>query len=106
MATYELWDERSNQSVGRFPTQPAALHLVRELLEAGDVITVAALVLRLSDWATASTTIASGSELVALARLGTGDEWMRRRSRDDPSGPRMFETTRSETESISERKST
>jgi hypothetical protein len=87
MATYELWDERTGQTIGRWPSKSMALHFVRDLLERGEIITVAALVLRLSDWTSASTAIATGSQLVALARIGTGDEWTRRRSRDDPGGP-------------------
>jgi hypothetical protein len=89
MATYELWDERSKQTIGRWPSESMALQVVRDLLERGDIIAVAALVLRVSDWSSASRTLASGSQLVALARIGTGDEWTRRRTRDDPAGPRL-----------------
>lgn len=88
MATYELWDERTEQTIGRWPSESTALKVVRDLLERGDIIAVAALVLRVSDWSSASRTLASGSQLVALARIGTGDEWTRRRTRDDPAGPR------------------
>jgi hypothetical protein len=89
MATYELWDERTKQTIGRWPTRSMALQVIRELLERGEIIAVAALVLRVSDWSNPSRTLASGSQLVALARIGTGDEWTRRRTRDDPSGPRL-----------------
>jgi hypothetical protein len=89
MATYELWDERTKQTIGRWPTEATALSVVRDLLERGEVIAVAALVLRVSDWSSSSKTLASGLQLVALARIGTGDEWARRRTRDDPAGPRL-----------------
>lgn len=96
MATYELWDERTKQTVGRWPTEAMALHVVRDLLERGEIIAVAALVLRVSDWSSASKTLASGSQLVALARIGTGDEWTKRRTRDDPTGPRLHDAESSD----------
>ena len=66
MALYELWDDRTGRSIGRWQTRSAALQVVSDLLERGDILAVAALVLRHTDWDTASTTIASGSQLVAL----------------------------------------
>ena len=83
MATYELWDERTEQTIGRWPTESMALHVVRDLLDRGEIVAVAALVLRVSDWSTPSSTIATGSQLVAMARVGTGEEWTRNRRRRD-----------------------
>jgi hypothetical protein len=68
MATFELWDERTGRTIGRWPTQDDALAIVRDLLDRGEVITVAALVLRKTDWESSPVVIASGSELGALAR--------------------------------------
>lgn len=79
MATFELWDARTNHAIGRYESKSLALHVVRNFLDRGDIVTVAALVLRQVDWAKPSITIASGANLVALARIGTGEEWTRSR---------------------------
>ena len=68
MATFELWDERTGRAIGRWPAEEDALTVVRDLLDRGEVLTVAALVLRSTDWGRSSILIASGSELGALAR--------------------------------------
>lgn len=90
---YELWDDRQEKSIGRWESQTLALRAVRELLEGDDVMAVAALVLRTYDWNVPTETIAAGSQLVAMARRGTGDEWTQRRVKhtaptepSDPSG--------------------
>lgn len=89
MAMYELWDERKNQTVGRYASKPQALNVVRDFLDRGDIVTVASLVLRESDWGSPSVTIASGASLVALARIGTGEEWTRSRRqwKESPASP-------------------
>jgi hypothetical protein len=74
MATFELWDQRSARAIGRWPTEEDALAIVRDLLDRGEVLAVAALVLRSTDWGRSPIIIASGSELGALAR----------RPRDEP----------------------
>lgn len=68
MATFELWDERTARAIGRWPTEEDALAVVRDLLDRGEVLAVAALVLRSTDWGRAPIVLASGSELGALAR--------------------------------------
>ncbi len=72
MATFELWDERTGRTIGRWPNQDDALAVVRDLLDRGEVLTVAALVLRQTDWSSSPAVVASGSELSALARRETG----------------------------------
>ena len=72
MATFELWDERTGRTIGRWPQQDDALAVVRDLLDRGEVITVAALVLRSTDWSSSPQVIAAGSELGALARREPG----------------------------------
>jgi hypothetical protein len=74
MATFELWDERTARAIGRWSTEEDALAVVRDLLDRGEVLAVAALVLRSTDWGRSPIIIASGSELGALAR----------RPRDEP----------------------
>jgi hypothetical protein len=49
-ATYELWDTRTERMVGRWHAEAAALQTVRAMLDQGDVITVAGLVLRSTAW--------------------------------------------------------
>ena len=68
MSTFELWDERTGRTIGRWQRQDDALAVVRDLLDRGEVLTVAALVLRKTDWQSSPGVIASGSELGALAR--------------------------------------
>ncbi|HKG26491.1 MAG TPA: hypothetical protein VKB09_12645 [Thermomicrobiales bacterium] len=68
MTIFELWDERTGRAIGRWPTEAEALAVVRDLLDRGEVLTVAALVLRSADWGSAPETIAAGAELGARAR--------------------------------------
>jgi hypothetical protein len=68
MATFELWDERTARAIGRWPAEEDALAVVRGLLDRGEVLAVAALVLRSTDWGRPPFVVASGSELGALAR--------------------------------------
>ncbi|HEY7032513.1 MAG TPA: hypothetical protein VH482_14325 [Thermomicrobiales bacterium] len=68
MATFELWDERTARTIGRWSTEEDALAVVRDLLDRGEVLAVAALVLRSSDWGRAPEIVASGSALSARAR--------------------------------------
>jgi hypothetical protein len=68
MASFELWDERTGRTIGRWPKQDDALSIVRDLLDRGEVLTVAALVLRKTDWSASPEVVAAGSELGALAR--------------------------------------
>jgi hypothetical protein len=68
MATFELWDERTARAIGRWSTQEDALAVVRDLLDRGEVLAVAALVLRSTDWGRSPIIVAAGSELGALAR--------------------------------------
>ena len=68
MTIFELWDERTGRAIGRWPTEAAALAVVRDLLDRGEVLTVAALVLRSTDWGQPPTLVASGAALGALAR--------------------------------------
>jgi hypothetical protein len=75
MATYELWDDRTGQSIGRWSNQRSALAAVIDLLDRGEVVAIAALILRRSDWRQPATTIASGSELVHLAQNAQPEGW-------------------------------
>jgi hypothetical protein len=68
MATFELWDQRTARAIGRWPTEEDALAVVRDLLDRGEVLAVAALVLRSTDWGRAPVVVASGAALGALAR--------------------------------------
>jgi hypothetical protein len=68
MTVFELWDERTSRAIGRWPTEADALAVVRDLLDRGEVMTVAALVLRSTDWGQPPTIVASGATLGALAR--------------------------------------
>jgi hypothetical protein len=67
-ATYELWDTRTERMVGRWRSEAAALQTVRSLLDRGDPLTVAGLVLRSTAWGRAPVLVAAGAELAARAR--------------------------------------
>jgi hypothetical protein len=68
MATYELVDARTGRTVERWPTEAAALETVRRMLDRGEVVAVAGLVLRLADRGREPVALASGAALAARAR--------------------------------------
>ncbi|MEA2595562.1 MAG: hypothetical protein QOF01_2031, partial [Thermomicrobiales bacterium] len=68
VATYELWDTRTARPVGRWRSEAAALETVRAMLDRGEILMVAGLVLRSTDWGRAPVLVAAGADLAARAR--------------------------------------
>ena len=66
--TYELWEAESGNMIAGFPTNSAALALVREQIEAAGPESVGTWFLGCEEDDGESTTIAKGAQLAELAR--------------------------------------